>query len=394
MNRKILIISPTPTHPTIAGNRARILEFCKVYQHLSLDVYFLYLGHDGTADREEMNLFFGEDRCYFFQSKRKKKWYQNRLIKKLNLKNTFFAPFIYNYDVDQWFDTNCIPLIQEISSQHQFDFVQAEYIFTTKALEFFAPSTTTLLDTHDKFSNRWRLFRDRGLQPNWFSTWPSEEKKALNRADVIIAIQQHEEAYFSSLSPPSKQIVTIGHPIEYVPIGKTESIDPKLLMVAGKGKMNIDGFNYFYKKVFPILLSQYPDFELLVGGSLCDILKNQLLDNVTLLHRRKYIKDFYKEADIVINPSLFGTGLKIKSVESMGFGKYLVTTPTGASGLEEHAGKSFLMAENEQEFAAKVIKIYNDSALRIDLQKNIKEFVENWNRDIEEKMRMIIKHPV
>ena len=50
----------------------------------------------------------------------------------------------------------------------------------------------------------------------------------------------------------------------------------------------------------------------------------------------------------------FGTGLKIKSVEALGYGRALVTTPCGAEGLEAGAGSAFRVASDPVAFAREV----------------------------------------
>ena len=55
--------------------------------------------------------------------------------------------------------------------------------------------------------------------------------------------------------------------------------------------------------------------------------------DIRLLGHVENLAEFYNSVDVVINPVEFGTGLKIKSVEGLAFGKPLITTPEGVVGL-------------------------------------------------------------
>ena len=59
MPKKILVISPTPSHPQSAGNRARIFSLIKNMQSMGHDVYFLFLARE-HGDIEAMRRYWAE----------------------------------------------------------------------------------------------------------------------------------------------------------------------------------------------------------------------------------------------------------------------------------------------------------------------------------------------
>ena len=68
MTRKILIISPTPTHPSNAGNRIRILNMTSFLINAGHEVHFLYSRQE-RADEEAMGKFWG-DRLHLLDYKK------------------------------------------------------------------------------------------------------------------------------------------------------------------------------------------------------------------------------------------------------------------------------------------------------------------------------------
>ena len=56
---------------------------------------------------------------------------------------------------------------------------------------------------------------------------------------------------------------------------------------------------------------------------------------IEIIGRVERLEDFYRSVDLVINPMMFGTGLKIKTVEALSFGHSIISTWAGMSGILE-----------------------------------------------------------
>ena len=87
---------------------------------------------------------------------------------------------------------------------------------------------------------------------------------------------------------------------------------------------------------------------------------------------------------------LFGTGIKIKNVESLGYGIPLVTTSVGAKGLEEKANTAFLVADNPQEFALKVIMILSNKQLCLNLSKSAFQVAQEMNKKNINNLKLLL----
>jgi glycosyltransferase involved in cell wall biosynthesis len=74
---------------------------------------------------------------------------------------------------------------------------------------------------------------------------------------------------------------------------------------------------------------------LVIAGGVCDRIRDLAGDGIEIIGRVERLEDFYKSVDLVINPMMFGTGLKIKTVEALSFGAPLVSTRAGMSGITE-----------------------------------------------------------
>ena len=212
-------------------------------------------------------------------------------------------------------------------------------------------STTRLVDTHDVLHLRCQQFRDRGFE-HWINIDRREEANALSKFDTVVAIQDDEAKLITEmiadLNPQSKVIVC-GHipnvpgstKIELEkPVASNDSSTMTIGYLASTNASNIMAIEWFLQEVWKPLFelpANQKRLLLKIGGTICQPLKqlidDQAIANVELLGRIEYLASFYNSVDLAINPVEFGTGLKIKTVEAIGFGKPILATQQGVVGL-------------------------------------------------------------
>jgi len=88
----------------------------------------------------------------------------------------------------------------------------------------------------------------------------------------------------------------------------------------------------------------------------------------------------YRRASVVINPQQFGTGLSIKSVDALLHGRPLVTTASGARGLEDGIDVAFRRADSAEAFAEAVIELLVDPAGAAALAARGHEFAHAYHQ--------------
>jgi len=301
---------------------------------------------------------------------KKKKWFDT------------FARFlgrkhVLPFKIDDWFDESIIPSVRNISTSLEPDIVIVEYVYVSKIFCLFGNNVLKILDTHDVFGGRDQLYFQINKRPLWFYTSEAEEKRGVDRADIILAIQPREAEYFKKLS--EKKVLTVGHLIKSVELGDPKpTFPPRLLFVGSSNPSNLDGIKWFLENVFESLRKKSSGIELDIVGNVGDFIEPH--PGLNLLGTVEDIAPFYQNASVVINPLQFGTGLKIKSVEALAMKRSLVTTPNGATGIEEWIDQAFLCAETPDEFAAAILQIINSRELRKTLAKGAEEFINVYNQ--------------
>lgn len=370
--QKVLIISPTPTHPTNAGNRAHITELSKLLQKKGFDVFFLYFAYE-DFDREKMTSFWGDhlfiiEKVRLFEKGPLVSYYFKRLLQEAKKIKRYLqyttgsinkSQLRFNGEIDNYFPRSVKNEIRALQNEHHFDIVFCEYVSFSRVLTFFEKKVFKILDTHDRFTDRFSMYLKNGLQPEWLSLYSDQEKKALSRASLVIALQEDEKLFFQGLSDtPVIRFFCIPE-AERLP-GKR--FEKKLMYFSSSNNVNHKTLHVFENEILPLVMKKHPDVQLLVGGSICNTYVPSNCQT-KLLGEYDNPADFYATGDIVINPELHGTGFKIKTLEAMCFSLPIVCTRAGAAGLVEPFYGQFLLAESN-DFANRLIQLIENEGLR------------------------------
>ena len=223
--------------------------------------------------------------------------------------------------------------INWISLATEFDMVICNYIFYSKVLELFDEKVTKVIDTHDIMSNRnYLLDRKLGYR-DFFYVSPESEKKALDRAHLILSIKEDESSWFECLS--STPVLTIGHlePEPSITIDRTIKYDSiKLGFIGSANPINVKNLESFLDK-YLALYGNYNELTFVVGGKVCQALDSRFSDRVRIVGMVDDVAEFYEQIDIAILPFEFSTGLKIKTVEALSWSKPCMGTINAFEGL-------------------------------------------------------------
>ncbi|WP_309382613.1 glycosyltransferase [Cerasicoccus frondis] len=371
---RILVISPTPTHPTLAGNCIRILNLLETLQQLSHEVHFLHVSYS-PGDTEAMQRHWGK--C-FHAYNYKKPWRKYR-FHGIPIPDRVSRKIVQHgwltQTIDQFYDEQLNQLLRDLHGAFQFDVVMVEYVFFSAALDVFPNSVHKLIDTHDIYTDRHTMLKRNGMQVDWFFTNQAEEQKGLQRADMVIAIQDHEQAMLTQILQGSRPVVTVGHFLQPNPQATPHRLQT-MLLVGSNNAINTQYFQQFINECWCNLHAQYPTLRLKIVGGVCSQLKPA--PGIELLGFVDDLSQAYAAADLVINPLLSGTGLKIKSLEALSFGRALVTTPAGIEGLEPASGQAAVIVENFTAMRDAIEELINDVPRLIEMSHAANELTEQY----------------
>ena len=372
---RVLVISHLPILPATAGNKIRVWALMNNLRALGHEVWFMGLGLK-PHEEQALRAAWGDNlHIVPYVSVRDAKPRLNAL-KRWTLDRAVGEGWI-KPDLDYRIWPHWDEALRKVAAEQHFDIVIVEYVFYSKALQYF-PDAVKVIDTHDVYTDRARKMASRKIKSHYWSLAREQEAQGLARADVILAIQKHERAFFDELTGGQKQVLVVGHTVALRPLPAPASAAQTLLFVGTRYAANVDGARYFIEKVMPLLRERFPAVRLLVAGTVCEQL-NAGAPGVELLGVVDRLEDAYSRAGIVVNPVLAGTGLKTKTVEALGHAKPLVTTACGAEGIEDAAGTAFLMADEPAGIAAHVLSLMESPEAAEQLAERGFQFATQWN---------------
>jgi glycosyltransferase involved in cell wall biosynthesis len=152
------------------------------------------------------------------------------------------------------------------------------------------------------------------------------------------------------------------------PQPRRDGVPPNLLFVGncagGLAAPNGDGIQWFLANVWPLILLSLPDVRLHVVGHGCADLIPLGTRNVEAHGFIDDLASLYATASCTIAPIRFGTGTRIKILESFAHACPVVSTTMGCDGLEVSADQDLLLGDSAEAFARHCLTLLTDPAAR------------------------------
>lgn len=142
---------------------------------------------------------------------------------------------------------------------------------------------------------------------------------------------------------------------------------------------NIDAAIWFVEEIFPLILKHVPRARLFIVGQdpAAEVKRLARPDQIIVTGGVPDMRDYLCQSNVVVTPIRIGHGTRLKIPEAMAAGRPVVSTFTGAEGLEAEIGKHLLLAEDPIEFAASVVEVLTNPALAKSLATNARHLVED-----------------
>jgi GT2 family glycosyltransferase/glycosyltransferase involved in cell wall biosynthesis len=277
-----------------------------------------------------------------------------------------YHPFVA--DPIAWLRTHGRTLNAIVLSRH---YVAANYIGLAR---LYAPQARLIFDTVDLHYLREQraaeLERSADLAAQAART-RAQEWKLMRECDVSLVVSATEKELLARELPQARiEVLSNVHAV----YGRRREFAERrdLVFVGGfQHPPNIDAVLWFVHEVFPHVRAQIPQIEFHVIGSKAP---RQILelahDGVTVHGYVADIEPFMDGCRLSVAPLRYGAGVKGKVNMAMSFGLPVVATTPAVEGMHVRNGGDVLVADTPQEFAAAIVRAYNDATLWRTLSDN------------------------
>lgn len=157
---------------------------------------------------------------------------------------------------------------------------------------------------------------------------------------------------------------------------------------------NRDGLNWFLRRIWPLIRREIPGTRLLIVGRRPppDLLAWDGLGGIRVEGEVASVEPFYARAYLSVVPIRFGSGTRIKILESFAFGRPVVSTTMGAEGIPVCDGSDILLADDPEGFSQACVRLLKDLQERCSLAAAGRRLVElryDWSRIGEDWRRLV-----
>lgn len=163
-------------------------------------------------------------------------------------------------------------------------------------------------------------------------------------------------------APCNKAVVPNSYPAKHIPQQLNRN-SPRHAVMIGMMRYfpNKDGAQWFLDEVWDRVRQQVPDAQLTIAGRAGDeLFASDPARGIQVIGSFENPTQLLETATISIVPLRHGSGTRVKILEAFAHGLPVVSTSIGAEGLDVVRGESILIADDPEEFAHHVVRLFQD----------------------------------
>jgi glycosyltransferase involved in cell wall biosynthesis len=210
---------------------------------------------------------------------------------------------------------------------------------------------------------------------------PEVERKAQETQQMEYElIEQSDETWTVSSSElrllqanwPEKSIQVVSNIVD-VPGSKTPFALRRDWLFIGSFQHtpNIDAVLFFVREIYPLLSDHLEDAKFyIIGDKAPPEIVALANEKIIVTGLQKDVRPFFDSVRLSVAPLRFGAGVKGKINQSMAFGVPVVATSLAVEGTELNNREEILVADEPEDFARALIKLYESEDLWNRLSEN------------------------
>lgn len=285
-----------------------------------------------------------------------------------------------SYNVDRFYSLSFEARLIETLAAQEFDIIQLESLYMAPYIPAIRRMSKgkIVLRAHNAESDIWKKYADEEsdiLKRKWFRDLAEKlaryERNTLKIVDAVVPITQQDAVRFEEFGnkkPTHVSTFAMESPVRIA----AKPVIPNTVFHIGAmdWKPNADGVQWLTDKVWPLVLKKIPSAQLHLAGKGMREDLTFSVPNITIHGEVASAKEFMQTYRVMAVPLFSGGGVKIKVVEGMFLGKPIVTTNSGAEGINYTEGQELFIRETPEAFAEALCDLLQNESLADHLGKN------------------------
>jgi glycosyltransferase involved in cell wall biosynthesis len=222
----------------------------------------------------------------------------------------------------------------------------------------------------------------------------SRELKAAHDADLTITVTAVEQEILQQQQITNLAVVPNLH-LPYVGEKPSFSERQGLLFIGSYNHPpNIDAVCWLCQEIMPLVWSQLPELTVtLLGSNVTESVKTLAEDErISVPGYLAEVTPYFLNHRLFVAPLRYGAGMKGKVGQSLEYGLPIVATTVAVEGMNLTHEQNVLEANQAQEFAQQIIRLYGDEALWHRLAVNSMEAIAPFTPEVvKEQLQQLLK---
>lgn len=289
----------------------------------------------------------------------------------LSLKSFFSAISIQFH---RFYHKQFADFLKKILQEEKFDIVVFDGLMTA----FYHSDIRELTDVPMVFRSHnveWQLLRQRAESASNFLMKKMliiETRKLLKferetwfKMDLILPISQGDLEVIEKVPSCSTKLKWLPFSMDIDDSMRRGSKNKIFHLGSMDWKPNHDGVIWFLREVWPMVLSVKPHAELHIGGKGMESIIDLPEAVNTFIHEQvDDVRAFVEPCQIMVVPIKSGSGTRIKVLQSLAWGRSIVSTSKGTRGMGLTHEKEVLVSDDARIFAGNIVRLMDDDELR------------------------------
>ncbi len=190
------------------------------------------------------------------------------------------------------------------------------------------------------------------------------ELAVISDADATLVVSPAEKSVLEKDAPDAR-VHVISNVHEVVGSRRSWSDRKDIFFVGGyQHPPNVDAATWFVSSIWPLVRKQLPDIQFhLIGSKATEQIRSLHGNGVQFHGFVKSLEPWLDDCRLAVAPLRYGAGIKGKVNISMSRGQPVVATPMAVEGMFVNSGEEVLVAESAEDFAAGIVRLYQDEQL-------------------------------
>ncbi len=364
MKRKALIVAPTYPFPIDGGNLVALHGYHVALKHAGFDdVHFLGFDDSGHPlaskfDVEQLVLkppkitlkglidFIGGNSLLFSRYQSRSFLSQLRGLCAANAYDTVFFQHAY---VGQY-----LLHVKDLLPKH------CNKVISSEVLESRAFRTKAQLAQNPLL--RQAFYKEANILD-------SAEASVFNMFDRVTFFSEEDKQHYLKFGGTADaRVVNLGIEVDRYPVLERTPEPDGPLRVAFFGAFswfaNTDALRYLLDDVWPVVANAVPEVELVIAGrEIPEWAFERANDRLRIVGRVESIAEFLESVDVVLSPIRIGGGIRLKILESLAYGRKVLSTRVGMEGLDPRVLKFVQAVDLPNEYASTLAALSANRAL-------------------------------